>query len=64
MAIVPAEYNIQMLDKTKKFFEDTGIVLEGFLVKLKPKVKNYDKFRSEKIEKLMNLCRGKKNNIN
>jgi len=61
--MIPAHYSLEHLDKSKKLFEDIGIIKPGFVQVLKPKLKIYDKFKTEKSERLMNLCRSSRNSI-
>lgn len=56
MGMLNGEYDIGKLDKGKKLLQDRDIIHNGFLVKLKPKVRSYDKFITEKTQKVLSLC--------
>lgn len=47
MTLIPGEYDISMIDKSKTIFKDQGIIKKGFVKKLKPKIKSYFRFSSK-----------------
>lgn len=56
MSMISALYNPSVLDKDRKFFEEDGIINDGFVTKLKPKLKTYHKFASLTTHAVMKLC--------
>lgn len=56
MVLIRAEYDLTRLDKNKAIFKDQGIIKNGFVKNMEPKVKSYYRFDS-KIVETVEICK-------
>lgn len=64
MEMINADYDVTKIDKNKKVFSNEGeCIYRGFIKRLKPKIRTYDKFITESTERLQTLCSTDQNHL-
>lgn len=48
-----AEKDLRKIDKDKKLFEETNIIEKGFIRRVLPRIKRYDKYQSDETRKAL-----------
>ena len=56
MTLISADYDLKKIYKEKIIFQDQNIIEEGFIRKLTPKVKSYQRLSSN-YDKIVDLCK-------
>ena len=56
MTLISADYDLNKLYKEKIIFQDQNIIEEGFIRKLTPKVKSYQRLNLG-LDKIVELCK-------
>lgn len=64
MSIIHADYDIEKINKNKELLNEREIIGKGFIVELKPIVKSYTNYVTERNSKLINLCKYPISNLN
>ena len=55
--MIHADYDVDKIDKNKKVLSCEGeCIYRGFIKKLKPKLRSYDKYMTESTERVLTLC--------
>ena len=56
MELASSDYQVSVINKERTLFEDRQILGDGFIKRVKPRIRSYYRYRTESVERILVLC--------